>query len=99
MAILKTPVEPVMLAMLGAYYCGRDHAARDTRVGSVFHGALPAAESLGMTEERAKDDPDWWSYRSMFIAGYADYLKPFDLFTDIDTGKVVRLELKAGSAR
>ncbi len=100
MAILKGPtVEPVMLAMLGAYHCGWDHAERDTRVGNVFMGALPAADALGMTEQRAKEDPDWQSYRSMFVSGYIDFLKPYDLFTDIDSGKVTRLELKAGATR
>ena len=78
-------------AMLGAYHSGQGHAAQETRIGAKFRGSLGAAIRLGMTEALADRDPQWRAIRSMFIAGYMDYLKDGDLYTD-EVGNVVKFK-------
>jgi hypothetical protein len=84
-------LDVLTFAMLGAYHSGQGHAAQETRVGAKFRGSLGAARELGMTDALAESDPQWRAIRSMFIAGYMDYLKAGDLYTD-EQGNVVRFE-------
>lgn len=78
-------------AMFGAYHSGQGHAAQDTRVGAKFRGSMGAAHDVGITRAKADTDPAWRSIYSLFTAGYLDYLKAGDLYTD-ENGNVVQFK-------
>lgn len=84
-------IDMLTFAMLGAYHSGQGHAAQDTRVGAKFRGAMGAAREIGITREKADNDPHWRAVYSLFLSGYLDYLKAGEIYTD-ENGVVVQFK-------
>lgn len=89
----KTP-DILAFAALGAMTSGENHAQADMRQsGKPFLGAMPAADSLGLTADKENEDLEYRLLRSMFIHGYVCYLKRGTVITDL-AGNLISFTLE-----